>query len=336
MAFTHWELLKKIDAHIHILPDAVHKANPDSDDVWLCTDIHGYCAMMDDLHIEKAVIMPLNDPWLMSMEFTIDAVHRNLRDMKNASPGRFCAFADIDTRNTPAQSAEAIRKALDGYGLDGIKIHPNNTRCALDDEYNAPIFALAQQRNIPVAIHSYPNSAEDVCAAKRIGRILERYPGLRLIVAHMGGSPVGRAAGRCVLRGYVRDPARLCPRLRHRKDRRNSALLRGGPSAFRHRLSRQPAFVARGDLCRLFRHSQPNGFHGRGSRKDRVYKHARYNDSLQMNDFSFYQAKQAPDISMSGACLLSFTLLYSGSFRDRRCRVLPCCGRFFPRPNPTI
>lgn len=188
MAFTHWESLKKIDAHIHILPDAVHKANPDSDDVWLCTDIHGYCAMMDALHIEKAVIMPLNNPWLMSMEFTVDAVHRNLRDMKNACPGRFFAFADIDTRNTPAQSAEAIGKAIDCYGLDGIKIHPNNTGCALDDEYNAPIFALAQQRNIPVAIHSYPNSAEDVCAAKRIGRILERYPGLRLIVAHMGGS----------------------------------------------------------------------------------------------------------------------------------------------------
>ena len=104
MAFTHWESLKKIDAHIHILPDAVHKANPDSDDVWLCTDIHGYCAMMDNLHIEKAVIMPLNDPWLMSMEFTIDAIHRNLRDMKNASPGRFYAFADIDTRNTRLRS----------------------------------------------------------------------------------------------------------------------------------------------------------------------------------------------------------------------------------------
>lgn len=188
MAFTRWESLKKIDAHIHILPDAVHKANPDSDDTWLCTDLHEYCAMMDALHIEKAVIMPLNDPWLMSMEFTIDAVHRNLRDMKNASPGRFYAFADIDTRNTSAQSAEAIGKAIDCYGLDGIKIHPNNTGCALDDEYNAPIFALAQQRNIPVAVHSYPNSADDVSAAKRIGKILERYPGLRLIVSHMGGS----------------------------------------------------------------------------------------------------------------------------------------------------
>jgi len=25
-----WRTIKKIDAHIHILPDAVHKANPDS------------------------------------------------------------------------------------------------------------------------------------------------------------------------------------------------------------------------------------------------------------------------------------------------------------------
>ena len=188
MAFADWRSLKKIDAHVHILPDAVHKANEGCEDAWLRTDLHQYTGMMDALHIEKAVIMPLNDPWLMSMEFTIDAVHRNLRDMKNASPGRFYAFADIDTRNTPAQSAEAIGKAIGCYGLDGIKIHPNNTGCALDDEYNAPIFALAQQRNIPVAVHSYPNSADDVSAAKRIGKILERYPGLRLIVSHMGGS----------------------------------------------------------------------------------------------------------------------------------------------------
>lgn len=186
MEFTNWKALKKIDAHIHILPDAVHEANPDSDDVWLCTDLHRYCSMMDELNIEKAVIMPFNDPWLMSMEFTVDAVHQNLRVMKQTYPSKFYAFADIDTRNTSVQSVDAIITAIDLYGLDGIKIHPNNTGVALDDEYNAPIFALAQQRKIPVAIHSYPNSADDVSAAKRIVKIAEHYPGLKLIVSHMG------------------------------------------------------------------------------------------------------------------------------------------------------
>lgn len=42
MAFADWRSLKKIDAHVHILPDAVHAANPDSEDVWLCTDLHQY------------------------------------------------------------------------------------------------------------------------------------------------------------------------------------------------------------------------------------------------------------------------------------------------------
>ena len=102
-----WRTLKKIDAHIHILPDAVHEANPDSDDVWVYADLHKYCQMMDSLNIERAVIMPLNDPWLMSMEFTISAVHKNLYEMKQRYPGRFYAFADIDTRNASDVSAEA-------------------------------------------------------------------------------------------------------------------------------------------------------------------------------------------------------------------------------------
>lgn len=50
-----WKALKKIDAHIHILPDAVHEANPDSDDVWVYADLHKYRQMMDALNIERAV-----------------------------------------------------------------------------------------------------------------------------------------------------------------------------------------------------------------------------------------------------------------------------------------
>ena len=182
-----WRTIKKIDAHIHILPDDVHEANPDSEDAWgHAADLHKYCKMMDELGIEKAVIMPFNDPFLMSMEFTIPAVHKNLYDMKRRYPGKFYAFADIDTRNTPAASVEAIRKAIEEYGLDGIKIHPNNTCVDLNSDYNQPIFAYAHENKIPVAIHSYPNREDDRSAAYRIVNMLEQYPDLTLIVSHMG------------------------------------------------------------------------------------------------------------------------------------------------------
>lgn len=186
MAFSNWEQIEKIDAHIHILPDTVHAANPNSDDPWLCTNLQQYSYLMDEQNIKKAIIMPLNDPWLMSMEFTVEAVHHNLWEMKEKHPGKFYAFADIDVRNSTAKTVEMLTKAIDVYGLDGIKIHPNNTGIAIDDVYNHPIFELAQKRNIPIAIHSYPNSESDVSATKRIIKIMECYPNLKLIVSHMG------------------------------------------------------------------------------------------------------------------------------------------------------
>ncbi len=181
-----WRKIKKIDAHIHILPDSVHEANPDSNVVWVYANLHKYRAMMERLGIEKAVIMPLNDPWLMSMEFTVEAVHKNLYKMKQRYPGKFYAFADIDTRNSSAESVDAIRRAIQEYGLDGIKIHPNNTGVDLNSEYNQAIFAFAQAHRIPVAIHSYPNSESDRSAAYRVVNVLEQYPNLTVIVSHMG------------------------------------------------------------------------------------------------------------------------------------------------------
>ena len=181
-----WRTIRKIDAHIHILPDAVHEANPDSEDMWVYADLHKYREMMDTLGVEKAVIMPFNDPWLMSMEFTIDAVHKNLYDMKQRYPGKFYAFTDIDTRNTSAESVEAIRKAIEEYGWDGIKIHPNNTGVDLASSYNQPIIAYAQENKIPVAIHSYPNTENDRSAAYRIVNVLEQFPDSTVIISHMG------------------------------------------------------------------------------------------------------------------------------------------------------
>ena len=173
MAAANWRTLKKLDAHIHILPDAVHTANPDADDVWMYADLRQYVQIMRENHIERAVIMPFNDPFLMSMEFTAGAVHRNLAEMKRRYPGRFYAFADIDVRNSRAETVDALCRAIDDHALDGIKLHPNNSGLALDSDYNCAIFAFAQERHIPVAVHSYPNAEDDLSAAKRIVKTAE-------------------------------------------------------------------------------------------------------------------------------------------------------------------
>ncbi len=141
---------------------------------------------MRENNIERAVIMPFNDPFLMSMAFSVDAVHRNLFEMKRCCPGRFYAFADIDPRNSSVESVDALCRALADHALDGIKLHPNNSALALDSDYNRAVFAFAQERRIPVAVHSYPNADDDLSAVRRVVKIVERYPDLKLIVSHMG------------------------------------------------------------------------------------------------------------------------------------------------------
>lgn len=183
---TDWRKIKKIDGHVHILPDSVHAANPDSMGTWAYAKLDDYIRMMDEYNIESAVIMPFNDPWLMSMEFTAEAVHKNLCEMKRRYPGRFYAFADIDVRNSPEKSVEELGRATENGGLDGIKIHPDNSGVDIASEYNRVIFDYAQKNNIPVAIHSYPNSDDGLCAAGKIAEVAEKYPGLTVIVSHMG------------------------------------------------------------------------------------------------------------------------------------------------------
>lgn len=210
-----WRRIRKIDSHVHILPKEVLDANPDSGDEFSHAREADILQIMDKYCIEKAVIMTFNDPFLMSMDFSAEAVHRNLEKICSTHPGRFAAFADIDTRNSPLKSARECEKALKCPYFRGIKIHATNTGIAIDDPYYHDVLTFAETSGIPVAFHSYPNSAEnDVCAPNRIARVLDRYPDLTAIVCHLGG-PQWRDAAK--LNAYF-DISAILPDLAQTRD----------------------------------------------------------------------------------------------------------------------
>ena len=186
-----WIEIPKIDAHVHIIPQEVHDANPDSDDEFSYAIASDYMELMDSCNIKKAIIMPFNDPWLMSMDFTIDAVHGNLLEICELD-NRFSCFADVDIRNTPEETVEQIQKAFGHSAFCGIKIHPNNSGMNIDDAYNDVIAEHAINCGCPIAVHSYPAGSREMdrdecCSPERIGRWIKRHPGLKVIVCHLGG-----------------------------------------------------------------------------------------------------------------------------------------------------
>jgi uncharacterized protein len=100
-------------------------------------------------------------------------------DAALASDGKLRALCRLDPSDDPLAEAE---RSL-ARGAKGIKLHPRAEQFQLDVPELRDVFALADERRLPVLVHAgrgipaLGRHAVDVC---------ERHPGLRLILAHAG------------------------------------------------------------------------------------------------------------------------------------------------------
>ena len=102
--------------------------------------------------------------------------------------GALVPFVRLDLTERPVEEA---RRCLD-LGARGIKLHPRAQAFTLDDERLPPIFELAIERSVPILIHGgrgLPPIAEHLAV------LVERYEGIRLIIAHAGIADMGALAG---------------------------------------------------------------------------------------------------------------------------------------------
>jgi predicted TIM-barrel fold metal-dependent hydrolase len=93
--------------------------------------------------------------------------------------GRLIPFVRLDLAESPIEEAG---RCLDA-GARGIKLHPRAQGFLLTDERLEPVFALAAERAVPILIHG-GRGLPPISAA--LGRLVDRHPGVELIIAHAG------------------------------------------------------------------------------------------------------------------------------------------------------
>jgi uncharacterized protein len=119
------------------------------------------------------VVFPMHEPGGYP-----DANDRVIAEAE-ASGGRLTAFCRLDPAADPLAEAERALAA----GAKGIKLHPRAEDFPLDTPELEPVFALADERNLPVLVHA----GRGIPALGRHAvAICGRHPGLRLILAHAG------------------------------------------------------------------------------------------------------------------------------------------------------
>src|SRR5213082_1400934 len=160
-------------------------ADPDIFDahVHLGTDIDGFRGDYEELEriqqrfgVSRAFVFCLDEPdrhpaFRAANDRTLAAAER--------SGGRLIPFVRLDLGETPIEEAT---RCLD-RGARGIKLHPRAQRFLLNDERLSPVFELAAERRVPILIHGGRGLPP---IASHLSRLVDRYPGAQLIIAHGG------------------------------------------------------------------------------------------------------------------------------------------------------
>jgi predicted TIM-barrel fold metal-dependent hydrolase len=151
--------------------------------VHLGTDIDGMIGDYDRLEqmmatygLSRAFVFCLDEP---DRHPAFRAANDRTLAFAERAAGRIVPFVRLDLNETPLEEAA---RCLDA-GARGIKLHPRAQRFDAADDRLGPVFALAEERRVPILIHGgrgLPPIAEG------LARLVEANPDVALIIAHAG------------------------------------------------------------------------------------------------------------------------------------------------------
>lgn len=189
-----------IDIHCHLYAEGFHSesfvgpavinAEPGRASGWHDHDPHGsgHIQRMDEAGIERCNLLHIDMGILFGEgAMTIEQQNRHISQVARGHPGRFTWFCGVDPRRKEA--TELAEKCIDQWGASGIKLYPTTGFLPADRECY-PLYELALAKHVPVYFHMGPEAPpyknEGNAHAAVLLRVLVDFPGMTVVVAHLG------------------------------------------------------------------------------------------------------------------------------------------------------
>lgn len=177
-----------IDFHTHAFPDKLaEKAIPKLAAIGGIESlgngtIASLLSHMDASGVDRAVICniatnPHQQPKVNDFAIETNKTQPRLYALGSLNPDSDCI-------------ASEARRLADA-GIRGIKIHPDYVGALVDDPKMDPIYRACVENNLFVVTHSgwdFISPDHIHCTPERILHVLEKYPSLRFVAAHMGAN----------------------------------------------------------------------------------------------------------------------------------------------------
>ncbi|MBE6620106.1 MAG: amidohydrolase [Ruminococcaceae bacterium] len=175
--------MKIIDFHTHVYPDRLaDKATRATCDFYgLDTDQTGSVETLlqkgQAAGIDRFVLLPVavHPKGVRHVnEFIVEQVREH---------PEFCGFGTVHPdMEDMAKEIDYIRSS----GLLGVKLHPDMQEINTDDERLFPLYECLRVLGMPLFVHC-GDEHRDFSHPRRLRRVLDRFPGLTVIAAHLGG-----------------------------------------------------------------------------------------------------------------------------------------------------
>lgn len=182
-----------IDTHAHIYPDAIAEKAARSIGTFygipMCMDgtlgqliRHGTAAGISRFLVHSVAITPSR----------VHSVNDYLMRVCAERPDRLIGFG---TMHPGYEDVPGELDRIKAAGLHGIKLHPDIQAFLLDDRRAVAMFRAMAERGLPALIHT-GDSRHAYSEPRRMSRVLDQVPDLKVICAHLGGWSVWNDAWR--------------------------------------------------------------------------------------------------------------------------------------------
>lgn len=181
------------DAHTHLFPDAFFRA------MWRWFDAHAWSIRFRggaEEALDELARAGTTRAVAMVFSHRADAsryLNRFLGELCRA-PGPVEVIGVGTVLPGQPDARAVVREAVTVHGLRGIKLHCHVQKVPIDDPRVVEVLAECRALGVTAVVHcgrepsttAYGVDPRAICAVDRTRRVLERLPGLRLVVPHIG------------------------------------------------------------------------------------------------------------------------------------------------------
>lgn len=182
--------MKIIDAHAHFFPDPLYKA------IWKWFERHGWQVRYQVMADEAVTLLRSQG---ISRFTVLNYAHKaGMSEALNHWTYEFCQKYPEAIPFGAVHQDDDIPKVLDTcfrrYHFHGIKFHCHVAAIPPDDELLFPLYEGIIQHDKVLTLHAgngpslegYKEKTAKVSGARRVRKVLQRYPNLKLIMPHLG------------------------------------------------------------------------------------------------------------------------------------------------------